>query len=167
MDVIWHLRHFLVFAAEVLEYQIEVICQEKSKVMGTTDPISFSLDTDHFHCYIGNMLIDTSAKTEFDIAHFETTEEDPKPFWRTYCNLNIDPSECGCDFCVAQAAHEEKLLEDTYNFLESVTPVTLCAICSSELREGEALAENPVYKLGELNYIELAHVDCAPDSWEK
>lgn len=37
----------------------------------------------------------------------------------------------------------------------------LCAICRENLQGAESVAEHPVYKLGELSYIELAHVACA------
>lgn len=39
--------------------------------------------------------------------------------------------------------------------------VCLCAVCRRMLFEGDVLADNRVYKLGELAYIELAHVACA------
>ncbi len=57
---------------------------------------------------------------------------------------------------------------------ESMEELCLCAFCREILYAGDALADNYVYKLGELSYIELAHRECAkvsaPDSaswcWE-
>lgn len=39
--------------------------------------------------------------------------------------------------------------------------VCLCAVCRRMLYDVDSLADHYVYKLGELAYIELAHVACA------
>lgn len=38
--------------------------------------------------------------------------------------------------------------------------ICACAVCRGNLRDGDALAENEVWKCGELQYIELAHTKC-------
>ena len=38
-----------------------------------------------------------------------------------------------------------------------------CAACHVNMFEGEDLVQNPVYKCGELSYIELAHRKCIPE----
>lgn len=53
---------------------------------------------------------------------------------------------------------------------ESQEELCSCAICCESLYRGDMLAERLVYKNGELQYIELAHRDCArlsadKDSW--
>lgn len=41
--------------------------------------------------------------------------------------------------------------------------ICLCAECRKMLHKGDDIVQNPVYKLGELNYIELAHRKCLPE----
>jgi hypothetical protein len=42
-----------------------------------------------------------------------------------------------------------------------VEELCLCAFCREMLYASDALADHPVYKCGELAYIELAHAWCA------
>lgn len=39
--------------------------------------------------------------------------------------------------------------------------ICACAVCGKPIFEGSPMADHKVYKLGELAYIELAHLDCA------
>lgn len=41
--------------------------------------------------------------------------------------------------------------------------ICACAGCRQDLFEGDDLVQNPVYKMGELDYIELAHRACIPE----
>lgn len=41
--------------------------------------------------------------------------------------------------------------------------ICLCAICREMLVEGDLLVDQKVFKNGELSYINLAHVECAPE----
>ena len=50
------------------------------------------------------------------------------------------------------------------------TEICTCAECGKMMFEGDDLVQNPVYKCGELSYIELAHRACIPawavnDDW--
>lgn len=48
------------------------------------------------------------------------------------------------------------------------TQICLCGVCREMLYDGDPLADHEVYKCGELEYIELAHVACAvKDNAEK
>ena len=38
-----------------------------------------------------------------------------------------------------------------------------CAVCKVQLTQADRMADNHVYKLGDLHYIELAHVACVKD----
>ena len=41
-----------------------------------------------------------------------------------------------------------------------------CSICGVTLKKSDDLVQNPVYKHGELQCIELAHRSCVPE-WDK
>ncbi len=47
--------------------------------------------------------------------------------------------------------------------------VCICPFCEKAIWNHELynqeVAENKIYKCGELSYIELAHIDCAPPGW--
>lgn len=44
--------------------------------------------------------------------------------------------------------------------------VCYCAECKDPIFEGQDMVQCPVFKLGELDYIELAHRSCIPE-WSK
>lgn len=47
--------------------------------------------------------------------------------------------------------------------------ICTCAFCGEWLYQFDTIADNKVFKCGELSYIELAHATCAPavsDYWE-
>lgn len=55
--------------------------------------------------------------------------------------------------------------------MDQKTVICACAGCREDLFKGDDLVQNPVYKMGELDYIELAHRACIPewaqhDNWE-
>lgn len=54
---------------------------------------------------------------------------------------------------------------------EIAKTICACAFCGGPIHEVQAKAgrvhQHPVYKLGELNYIELAHARCAPEGWDQ
>lgn len=60
--------------------------------------------------------------------------------------------------------------------IDPTKPVCYCAFCDDFILErdlkpaelgGEPIAQHPVYKLGKLKSIELAHTRCAPEGWDQ
>lgn len=47
--------------------------------------------------------------------------------------------------------------------METRKEICLCAACNAMMFEGDDMVQHPVIKMGELDYIELAHRACLPE----